>query len=451
MTPENTAPTLSQLLERGDLGGCTEWLSNSHGLDTVRVLARLSDEQREALLALLQPAEAAEVLEVLPEPQAIEAMEGLEPETAARILEELPSDQQADLIGEMETSEAEAILEQLDVDEAESVRRLAAYEDDQAGGMMITEFLAFHESASVADVLEDLNRNAEAYADYNVQYAYVVDESRRLRGVLRLRDLLLAPRSHELSKLQIPITAHLADTTDITDVAALFDETGFAGLPVLDEAGRLLGVVESDALAQAQTEEADATYRASQGIVGGEELRSMPLWLRSRRRLAWLSTNVALNVVAACVIAAYQETLEAVIALAVFLPIISDMSGCSGNQAVAVSMREMSLGIVRPSDALPVLFKELSVGLINGLVLGLLVGGVAYLWKGNVYLGLVVGGALTANTLVAVAIGGTVPLALRKLGTDPALASGPVLTTLTDMCGFLLVLGGATMMLDRLV
>ena len=138
------------------------------------------------------------------------------------------------------------------------------------------------------------------------------------------------------------------------------------------------------------------------------------------------------------------------IALAVFLPIISDMSGCSGNQAVAVSMRELSLGLIKPFEASRVWLKEVSVGLVNGLVLGVLLGLAAFLWKGNVALGLVVASAMALNTVVAVSIGGTVPLLLKRFKFDPALASGPILTTITDMCGFFLVLSFATMMLARL-
>jgi magnesium transporter len=176
----------------------------------------------------------------------------------------------------------------------------------------------------------------------------------------------------------------------------------------------------------------------------------MPVFLRSGRRLSWLSVNIFLNVIAASVIAFYQETLAAVIALAVFLPIISDMSGCSGNQAVAVSMRELALGVVHASEIRRVWAKEILVGLINGAALGLLIGLVAWLWKGNPFLGLVVGGALAVNTMVAVSLGGTVPLILRRLRVDPALASGPVLTTITDMCGFFLVLSFASLLLPYL-
>ena len=187
-----------------------------------------------------------------------------------------------------------------------------------------------------------------------------------------------------------------------------------------------------------------------QGIVGGDEIRNLPLLTRSGRRLSWLSINIVLNIFAASIIALYINTLDAVIALAVFLPIISDMSGCSGNQAVAVSMRELALGIVKPEEVRRVWLKEISVGLINGAALGLLLGLVAWAWRGNAYLGLVVGSALTLNTLIAVSLGGIAPLVLKRNGVDPAVASGPILTTVTDMCGFFLVLSFAALMLSRL-
>jgi magnesium transporter len=146
----------------------------------------------------------------------------------------------------------------------------------------------------------------------------------------------------------------------------------------------------------------------------------------------------------------YQDTLQAVIALAVFLPIISDMSGCSGNQAVAVSIRELTLGVIRPTEFLRIVWKEGMLGMINGAVLGLLLGTIAFVWKGNLYLGLVVGGALLLNTILSVLLGGMVPLLLKRFKVDPALASGPILTTCTDMCGFFLVLSLASTLLSKL-
>ncbi|MBU0638489.1 MAG: magnesium transporter, partial [Planctomycetes bacterium] len=288
-----------------------------------------------------------------------------------------------------------------------------------------------------------MHANAETYQDYDVQYAYVTGEQSTLVGVLRLRDLLLARRSRPISSMMVGDPQTVLDTAPLDDLRATFDRYQFYGVPAVNAAGALVGVVQRADVEEALADRSDSDYLKSQGIVGGEELRTMPLFLRSRRRLAWLSINIVLNIIAASVIALYQETLAAVIALAVFLPIISDMSGCSGNQAVAVTMRELTLGLVRPTELARVWLKEASVGAINGVVLGVLIAAAAWLWKGNPFLGLVVGGALAINTVVAVSIGGLVPLLLRRFNMDPALASGPILTTITDMCGFFLVLSFA--------
>ena len=263
-----------------------------------------------------------------------------------------------------------------------------------------------------------------------------------------MRDLLLVKPQSLVSELMSTNVETVADQQPLHELRHFFENHPYLAAPVVDESGVFKGVLSRDAVQYEEMRNAEADYLKSQGIVGGEELRSMPLRLRATRRLSWLSVNIVLNVGAASVVAAYQETLQSVIALAVFLPIISDMSGCSGNQAVAVSMRELSLGLVRTSDLLRVWFKEASVGLINGTVLGALVAVVAYFYGGNIYLGLVVGFALSINTFIAVSIGGTIPLVLKEFGFDPAVSSGPLLTTVTDMCGFFLVLGLASTVLD---
>lgn len=237
---------------------------------------------------------------------------------------------------------------------------------------------------------------------------------------------------------------------DLDELEAFFDEHDIAAVPVVDNRGMMLGIVRRRALLQALADRAEADSLKSAGIIGGDELRSMPLLVRSWRRLSWLSINIVLNIIAASVIAFYEDTLTAVIALAVFLPIVSDMSGCSGNQAVAVSMRELTLGAALPRDVLRVWRKEASLGLINGTALGILLGLAAWAWKGNAILGLVVGAALGLNTVIAVSIGGTVPSVLKRFKFDPAVASGPLLTTVTDMCGFFLLLGLATQVLPAI-
>jgi magnesium transporter len=335
-------------------------------------------------------------------------------------------------------------------DEARATRVLREYPADVAGGLMSLECLVYPASATVAEVVDDLRAHREQYRDFVVQYAFVTAPDHQLNGVLRLRDLLFRPPEVRVREIMILEPLTVRDTATLDELRAVFDAHPFYGLPVVDADGHLLGIVRRATVNDAIASRSDDAFLKTQGIVSGEELRSMPLLRRSRRRLSWLSVNILLNVVAASVIAFYQETLSAVIALAVFLPIISDMSGCSGNQAVAVSMRELVLGLLRPSEFLRVWRKEAAVGLVNGVALGLLIGVVAWAWKSNLVLGLVVGSAMMLNTLVAVSIGGMVPLLLRRLKVDPALASGPILTTVTDMCGFFLLLSIAAALLPRL-
>lgn len=439
---------LRELALSRDRPGLEAFLAELPLGDTVRTLYRLNDDERTLLLTTLDPSDAAELIEDVPDEHAADLVEQLAPASAASILQELDSDDRADLLGDIEDEEAEAILAAMPPAQAEEARRLADYDPLSAGGLMMTEVFLFSDVARVGDVLAQFTSDTDDFERYRGQHPYIISASGELVGVVSLRNLLLSPRHMLLTAI---MTSPLSVTADwpLDRLEELFDTYGFLGVPVVDEANRLLGVVSRSAVAEAALQQSDADQRKLQGVVS-DELRSMPLAIRARRRLSWLSINIVLNMVAASVIALYEDTLEAVIALAVFLPIVSDMSGCSGNQAVAISLRELALGIIKPIDAGIVWLKEVSVGLINGLALGLLLGIAAWVWKGNAALGLVVGGALALNTVIAVSIGGTVPLVLKRLGVDPAVASSPILTTVTDMAGFFLVLSFATAMLPLL-
>ncbi len=439
------------LLAAGDADQLSGYLKDIPGGEVARCFSRLSSENVQQVLTLLDGKDAADIVEQLPESFSADILSEMEGSVAAQVLEQMPSNERADVLSEMDRDEAAAILEEMKPAAAADAMALSRYAPEVAGGLMITEYLRHYEDVTVDDVVRDFRRHAEQYSDYDVQYTYIVTREEVLVGVLRLRDLLLAPRRKTIAEIMIRQPMQVSDRTPLTALGDFFEEHPLMGVPVTDDRGRLIGVVRREDVDEALLERSDRDYLKSQGIVSGEELRSMSIWRRSSRRLSWLSINIVLNILAASVIAAYQDTLTAVIALAVFLPIISDMSGCSGNQAVAVSIRELSLGLIRPRDVVRVWSKELAVGLINGVVLGVMLGFAAWLWKGNVYLGLVVAGAMAINTLVAVSIGGMVPLLLKGMKADPALASGPILTTITDMCGFLLILSLATVMLSRLV
>ena len=441
---------LVELIRSGDDADLAEFVDELDPREAARAVCELTLEDEAELLRRLSPESAADLIDDVPEVDAVEALQAVEPPVAAAIIDQIPSDHRADLVSAMRKPEANAILQAMDPYLADKLAELASYDDDTAGGLMITEVLAFRQFSTVNQVLETLRRDVDRLRQLEVQYAYVIDISRRLVGVLRLRDMLLAAGDRQLSEIMIrnPMSIHV--DTELPQLEEFFDDHAFLGVPVINDNRQLLGVVTREAVDERTQTNAASDYRRSMGVVQ-EEIRTMPVLKRSRLRLSWLSVNILLNVVAASVIAGFQSTLEQVIALAVFLPIISDMSGCSGTQAVAVTMREISLGLISPGEIFRVWRKEISLGLINGAALGGLLGLVGWLYGGNGWLGVVVGLALATNTCVAVLIGSALPLVLKRRGVDPALASGPILTTVTDMCGFFLVLGLATLMLKLLV
>lgn len=447
---QNTWDVIAELLESGKTPELERYLESLTPTETARAVARLNDERRARLFEVLSPGEAAAVILDLTDEQAAEVINEIEPESAAHIVESLPDDERADVLGDVPEEAADAILDRMSPEEAGEARQLMAYPDNTAGGLMTKDYLAYSGNWTAEQVIADLRSHRDQYSEYNVQYAYVLAANGTLAGILRLRDLLLAPPDRRLSDLMIRniVTVQVEDPLD--GLHAIFHEQKYLGLPVVDRQGHLVGVVNRDSVFEANEKMDQNTFMKMSGILGGEELRSMPLHRRIGKRLSWLTLNVLLNVMAASVIAAYQETISAAVVLAVFLPIISDMSGCSGNQAVAVSIRELSIGLVRPFELARVFLKEILVGLVNGVVLGGLISLLAVLWKGNLYLGLVVGVALALNTMLSTCLGGLLPLALRRMKMDPALASGPILTTITDMCGFFFVLSFATVMLPRL-
>jgi len=440
--------SLEEAIVAADERQVTEIVESISRQEALRQISLLRADERDQLTTILTPETAADLIEEAPAELAVAMIEGLKSSAAAKVMEELPSETQADIVQDMTEKNAEAILSEMDAESAEDVRKLTQYDPDTAGGLMGLESFSFLASETVRTVLNRVIEGDEEFERHRGQHPYIVDDNGKLVGVVSLRSLLSNKPSVRLSDIMVtPIS--VSPETSQDELVILFDENPFLGIPVVDSQGILLGIVSRLEVSEAELIRTEHESLSRQKI--GDELRSMSTLLRSRRRLAWLSSNIVLNIIAASVISAYEETLAAVIAIAVFLPMVSDMSGCSGNQAVGVSMRELSLGLTRPIDLFHVLKKELSVGVINGIVLGILIGIVAWIWKDNAYLGVVIGLALSINTLIAVSIGGTVPLMLKHFGIDPAVASGPLLTTVTDMAGFFLVLSLASFFMPQLL
>ncbi|HOZ46192.1 MAG TPA: magnesium transporter [Candidatus Hydrogenedentes bacterium] len=442
-TPHSWERIEALIVER-DAKALDTYLDTLSPGDVARAISRLDDNAQAELLTLLEPGDAADLIEELSDVQGADIMEEVSAATAAAIVDEMDSDHRADVLAEMDKGDAEAILRAMEPDEAADARRLLTYPDDRAGGIMMTEYVSFPDHYLVRDVLFELRRDAENYKDFSVQYVYVESDHGTLIGVLPLRDLVLAPWHERLASIMIANPIYVQVDAPIHEVDQLFSRFSFIGLPVVDENGRLVGVVRRGDAEEAMGMQTEKRFMRFSGIIGGDELRSMSVGTRVIGRLSWLTVNMMLNLMSVLVIVYFEGTIHAVVALAVVLPVICNISGCSGNQALAVSIREMALGLIQPRDLWRVVLQEVRVGVVNGVVLGTLLGGVTLLWRGNPFLGLVVGGALAMNTSVAVCLGGGIPLLLKRMGIDPALAAAPVMTTFTDMCGFFLVLSLAT-------
>ena len=439
---------LERLIALEDAEKIDAYLDTLSPSEIARSVSRLEEDIQAGLLTVMDPEDAADLIEELPDAQGVDLIEDLPVERAAAIIDEMDSDHRADLLGDLDEADVEAILSRMDPDEATEARELLKYDHETAGGIMITEYVVYTEDSTVGDVLNDLRTNAEDYSDYSIQYAYVKSEAGALMGVLRLRDLVLSTDSRPIREIMIVNPVSVLDSTKLDDLEHLIDRYPFSGLPVVNRAGKLVGVVMRADVEEAHSERTDRSFMRFSGIIGGEELRTAPVSERAVQRLWWLSLNLILSLVAAWVVFLFEETIQQFILLAAILPVIANVSGCSGNQAIAVSIRELALGLVNTDDVLRVVRMELAVGVINGTVMGILLGVIISVFtQENALFGLVVGISLAMNAVLAVGLGGAIPIILKRFNIDPALAAAPILTTVVDTMGFLIILGLTTMIL----
>lgn len=399
--------------------------------DQVRVLSSVSAEKGSRIFQEMDLRQQTEILRL----GRLPSMVG--------VVQHMDSDEMADVLGTLDPIQKVEWLATLPEQELSEAESLLAYPPDTAGGLMAKEYVAVPVHMNAGKVASRLQALAKDYSSYKVTYVYVLDDHGKLKGVLPIRDLVLKPKETPIKDFMVRDVVTLPDTASKREVAELFRQKNLLALPVVNSENRLVGVITNDDVLDVIQDLAAEELLKISGV-SKEESRESPLFRIVKKRLSWLTINIFLNLTAASVIAFYEDTLSAVIALAFFLPIISDMSGCSGMQAVAVSVRDLALQKILPRDYWRVLRKELFVGLINGMALGAIIGLVAFLLKGIPMLGVVVMLALWINTIIAVSFGGVVPLMVKSFKFDPAIASGPILTTLTDIMGFFILLSLAT-------
>jgi magnesium transporter len=447
MEAENTAPIeqIRQLLEEEDWEGAVSLLSSLHPADQAAVIADLDQEARAGLLDRLSEEALGDILLHMREEPRREVVADITPSVLAPVLDRVETDVAADILRELPEEEARGVLETMTT--ARDVLSLLPYADESAGGRMTPDLVALDKQWT-ADRSIGYLRRIKPEAE-QVWYLYVVDADRRLEGVVSLRQLLVASPKTTVEEIMTPEVISVPAGTDQEECARIAQHYNLGALPVVDEQHRLVGVISGDDLLDVATEEATEDMYRMAGLTEEESLLR-PLSASIAPRVGWLLINLATAFMAAITVSRFESTIAKVAVLAVFMPVIAGMGGNAGIQSNTLVVRSLALGEIDVSDVRRVLRREWTLGIINGIIFGILVGSAAFVWKDNVTLGIVVGVAMLGNMFVAATVGVLVPLGLRKVRSDPALASGIILTAMTDVLGFFFLLGLAALLVNRL-
>ncbi len=442
------AEQMQEALRSEDLDQAARLDDKVSALRAARILLEAPFETIPAYLQRVGWVRAGQVTANLPREMILRILQTLTEDDAGSLLAELPAEQIPSLLDDMPDDLARALRQQLDPEFRQQIELLASYPEGSAGAIMSPYFLAVEPGVSVREAI-DAVRSAPPEIG-RTAYVFVVDPGGRLRGVVSLRELMVSDPGAPVSKVMSD-EVFVARTGDLAlEAARRIRSRRLKMLPVVDAADVLQGVVSIDrAMDLLEHELADGIVAIN--AASPDESFFTPPRQAVRKRLPWMAANVFLNLGAVAVISSFEDTIVQVAILAAFLPMITDMGGNVGIQALSVSIRSMALGEARLRDFWVAVRKEATIGLVNGLALGLLFCGVAYVFEGNMVLGLVAGTALACNVLVAGVVGGTMPFLIKRLGKDPAMMTGPVLTTITDITGVTIYLGLSTIFLASLM
>jgi magnesium transporter len=401
------------------------------------------------LLQDLPPSVAAQALEQLPPPEAAAILEVLSPADAAEILHRTGKFHAADIFRRLHQDFSRAVIPLLNQEFSKDMAEILAYPRESAGRMMHTDFLAFRSDSRVKDVILRLRQMAKRQLPV-ATYCYVVDAANALQGVLNMRDLLLAAPEAPVSDIMIKDVVKVSPFTDREELVAIAARKHYLAVPVTDENSRLIGIVNTKNIIASTEEEATEDMQILFGA-SAEERPFSSAWFKITRRLPWLTINLATAFLAGSVVALFEGFIARFAVLAVFLPIIAGQGGNAGTQTLAVVIRGMLMREITPHNAWQLVRTEIFVGFVNGTATGIITAAAAWLWKGNAWLGLVVGLAMVVNMVAAGLSGALIPVMMKRMGFDPAHSSGIFLTTVTDVVGFFAFLSTAWLLQGRLL
>ncbi len=424
-------------INRGGIGELRRLVRDLHEADLADVIELLSHDERIRLIEMLDRSFNVEALSELDENVRDDLMDALPTRVIARAVRNLDTDDAAWLLEDLDEKEKKEILKRVPKTERVAVERALHYEEDTAGRHMQTDFVAVPEHWTVGETIDYLRTEKDLPDEF--YEIYIVDPRFHVLGKVSTARLLRTPRERKVTDIMEKFDAVFHDGDDIEDVARQFERYNLVSAPVVDDSGRLIGSLYIDDIVDVLEEEAEEDMLGLAGV-HDEEITSS-VWETTRARFVWLRVNLGTAVLASWVISLFDATIQQMVALAVLMPIVASMGGNAGTQTMAVTVRALATQELGRANLWRVVFREVAVGLLNGLMFAVIMGIFTWWWFGSDQLGLVIGMAMVVNLLAAALSGILIPLALEKMGADPALASTIFVTTVTDVVGFFAFLG----------
>ncbi|MDA9368472.1 magnesium transporter [Flavobacteriaceae bacterium] len=432
---------LDRALTAGTLADVAGVIAELSPGDVAHLLSSSPPRYRHVLLSLLDEDQEAEVLNELPDDLRTAFLSDMEPEALASIVGKLDDDDVADILHELPDEITSQVLGIMDEQDRARIATVLSYSDDVAGGLMSTDTITVRADLTLDVVLRYLRRHTEI--PQNTDSVIVVNRDDRFVGLLPLRTLLVADPGTSVREMMITSREAIPALMSSSEVARLFERNDWISAPVVGDNGVLLGRITIDDIVDVIREEADHSLTSLAGL--GEEDTFSPVLQTAPRRAIWLGINLMTAFLAAGVISQFQDTIEKVVALAVLMPIVASMGGIAGTQTLTVLIRGIALGHINRRNEMWLVGRETIVGLINGFLWATVVAVAASVWFDDWRLGFIIGAAMIINLVTAGTTGALLPLLLQRLKVDPALAGGVLLTTITDVVGFLSFLGLATL------
>ena len=420
-------------------------LQDYHSSEIAILFERLPVEAREKIINILPADVASEVISEMDEEQGpAELLINLDPEKRSEIVEELDYDDATDIISQLDEEDQQEILQDIDQEDASNIRALMSYAEDTAGGLMNSEIIKVNIRLSKKDALEAIIHQSEEMEEFYTIYA--INDDNVLQGILSIKSIIKAHANTKVSDLVNHDFVYVKADLDQEEVAKLISQYNLTTIPVVDDQMHLLGRVTVDDIIDVMEEESTEDILKISGVSEDEELSGS--WIDAvKSRLPWLIINLGTAYLAASIIRHFDKTVENIPIIAAYMTIIAGMGGNAATQALAVTVRRISLSDLTDNQAYSTVFKEFLVGMLNGAANGLIVFFIALVYDASLKLGIVLFLAMTGNLIVAGLTGSSIPLILKRLGVDPAVASSIIITTFTDCAGFLLPLWFATKLL----